>query len=104
MMMRNLVRVPCSKSDQPLPPPPASGQWAHLYTSGSGQYLADSGVGTGNTYEVPHHHPATRTPAPSLQYGYSSYPHHPPSLASMYSGSVTAVWILQLSSSSSESG
>ena len=88
----NLMSAPgphqtVTKSDQPLPPPPASGQWAHLYTSGSGQYLADSGVGTGNTYEVPHHHPATRTPAPSLQYGYSSYPHHPPSLASMYSGS-----------------
>ena len=65
----NLMTAPSSemyghKTEQPLPPPPTPTQWSHLYTDNSSYY-------DGNTYEVPHHHPARW---------------HPPSLASSHYG------------------
>ena len=90
----NLMPAPCSgsivsgKHDQPLPSPPPT-QWPHLYSGHSGLTFTDNSSqyhGHGhhtNTYEVPHH---VTTSTPLYHAGYSSYPTHPPSLASSHSG------------------
>lgn len=60
------------KPEQPLPPPPTPTQWTHMYGGGQQTYT-DSSHYDGNQYEVPHHH-GGKTPAPSLRYGFTSYP------------------------------